>query len=214
MKRAVLITLAFFFFLPSIAFAGPLDGIADAVGGTASAIGDSVGKTYDSVTGKRTPDIVRNEMDQEERKALGKLFQQQPAAKRLFDQSYGYAVFDSSKKGLLISSASGVGVAVTKGSGQREYMRMASLGANLGGGIQYYNVVFLFENQATMRSFVEKGWEASGGGSAVFGKDAVNADVKFVAGKAIFILNDTGLMLGADISGTKYWRDSKLNGKG
>lgn len=214
MRALSVVVVSLLLLFPSTSFAGPIRDAVNAVGDTASAVGKSIGDTVDTVTGDRTPAMVRGEVDLAEKKALSKLFSQQPQAKALFEKSYGYAVFDSSKKGLMISSASGVGVAVERAKASRTYMRMTSLGANVGGGVSYYYVVFLFENSSSFQSFVNDGWEAGGAADAVFGKDAVAADIRFVNGKAIFQLNNTGIMLGANISGTKYWKDSALNGKG
>lgn len=39
-----------------------------------------------------------------------------------------------------------------------------------------------------------------------------NAEATFHDGVAFYVLTEAGLMLSADISGTRYWKHDKLNG--
>ncbi|MDG2304565.1 MAG: hypothetical protein P8R42_07885 [Candidatus Binatia bacterium] len=64
--------------------------------------------------------------------------------KRLYEDSFGYAVFDSRKTSFMIGTAFGAGVAVERAAGTRTYMQMATGGINVGMGAQWYQVVFLF----------------------------------------------------------------------
>lgn len=189
----------------------PAREIVEAVTKTATALGKSVEDTIDTITGERTPALIRKEIDQAEKAALLRFFKAVPGSRAFFDHSHGYAVFDSSKKSFIIASASGAGVTIDRKRRKRTYMRMASLGATIGAGLQYYQVIFLFENAASLNEFVEHGWEAEGSASAVFGKNIVGADLRYTNGKAVYLMNETGIMLGADLSGTKYWSDSALN---
>ena len=70
--------------------------------------------------------------------------------------------------------------------------------------------MFLFEDAQTFDTFVNKGWEAEASANAVAGNKGANAGATFRNGMAVYQLTDGGLMLQADISGTKYWK-SKLN---
>jgi lipid-binding SYLF domain-containing protein len=153
----------------------------------------------------------RAKIDSMAKETLAALFEKSPKAKRLYDGSFGYAVFDNTKISLGITGGGGVGVAVDKGSGARTYMRMATGGLNLGLGGQKYQVVFLFQDKQTFLNFVDKGWEAGGSASAVAGTAGANAETSFVNGIALFQLTEAGLMLQADVSGTKYWKAKKLN---
>ena len=88
---------------------------------------------------------------------------------------------------------------------------MGTAGLNLGLGGQKYQVVFLFENQEVFDKFVDKGWEADANANAVLWKKGANAEATFRNGLAVYQLTGTGLMLQADIAGTKYWKNKKLN---
>jgi lipid-binding SYLF domain-containing protein len=125
----------------------------------------------------------------------------------------GYAVFENVKVSLGISGGGGRGVAVAKESGHRTYMRMGTVGLNLGLGGQKYKVIFLFQDEDVFRNFVEKGWQAGADANAVAGPAGANAAATFNQGLAVYQLTDAGLMLQVDISGTKYWKNEKLNSK-
>jgi lipid-binding SYLF domain-containing protein len=151
----------------------------------------------------------RAKIDAMAAETLGQLVGDNAGAAKLKEQAYGYAVFSNVKVSLLITGGGGSGVAV--GGGKRTYMRMGTGGLNIGLGGQKYQVVFLFENKSTFDNFVEKGWQADASANAVAGKAGVNAEATFRNGIAVYQLTDAGLMLQADISGTKYWKAKKLN---
>jgi hypothetical protein len=188
------------------------------VGRTVSDTAHSVGKTVSGVSDRITGDVnfpeVRKEIDGTADASLKKLFVAAPKSKALFDKSYGYAVFDNRKTAFLLATGSGAGVAVNKESGKRVYMRMASIGANVGAGVQFYQSVFLFETEAAFKSFITSGWEANTGADANFGKAAAAAEVKFNGGMAFYNIAESGALVSASIAGTKYWVSDELTNKG
>ena len=178
-------------------------GVGDAV--------DSVGDAAKSMTKKETPAESRAKIDKMENATMSRLLSQNAGAKKLHGQSYGYAVFDTRKFSFLITSGFGAGVAIDKSSGKRTYMKMATGGANIGIGGEFFQLVILFENEAKFRTFVNEGWEAGSSASAVAGDEGVGAHVRFTDGKAVFQLTEKGLKIAADVTGTKYWKDDALN---
>ncbi len=104
--------------------------------------------------------------------------------KKLYDKSYGYAVFDNTKISFGLTGGGGTGVAVEKASKARTYMRMGTGGLALGLGAQVYQVVFLFQTRDTFTNFIEKGWEAEASANAVAGKAGANAEATFRNGVA------------------------------
>jgi lipid-binding SYLF domain-containing protein len=90
-------------------------------------------------------------------------------------------------------------------------MNMGSAGIGIGAGAQKYQLVFLFENKDRFDRFVNSGWTASANANAVAGKSGANAQTSFQDGMAFYQITEAGLMLQADISGTKFWRDDELN---
>lgn len=187
------------------------EGVWDSIKKGAGDAVDAVGDTAKSLTEEETPAESRAKIDKMEKATMARLLSQNAAAKRLYEQSYGYAVFDTRKFSFLITTGFGAGVAVEKAAGARTYMKMATGGANIGMGGEFFQLVILFEDQSGFRSFVDEGLEAGTSASAVAGDDSVGADVRFTDGKAVFQLTEKGLKLAADITGTKYWKDEDLN---
>ena len=132
-------------------------------------------------------------------------------AEELFETAYGWAAFDNLKIAFILSGGGGNGMAIRKESGERTYMKMGTAGIGLGIGGQSYQVIFFFQDERTFHNFVEKGWKADASAQAAAGKDGVNATTGFVNGVAVWQITDKGLMASADISGTKYWKNKKLN---
>jgi lipid-binding SYLF domain-containing protein len=223
MKHAALLSLGLFSLVSvNSAFAGPLRDAASAVGDAVGYVGESVGDTASkigegvkdaakTVTGKNDPHATRLEIDGVAAKTLEAVVGRSAGAKALFDKSYGYAVFDSRKGSFLITTGKGLGVAVRKDSGERTYMHVATLGANLGAGVQFYQGLFLFETKAAFDAFVNQGWQADAGAGATLGKASLEAQAKFTNGMAYYQLSETGILLDATLSGTKYWRSAELN---
>jgi lipid-binding SYLF domain-containing protein len=158
-------------------------------------------------------DAKRAKLDEMADAALKELFAANDKAEGLFDQSYGWAVFDNMKIAFGLSGGGGNGVAVNKGAESRTYMKMGTVGVGFGLGGKKYQIVFLFQDEKTFTSFVEKGWQADATAQAVAGTSGVEVQSGFTNGLAIYVLSDKGLMASADVSGTKYWKDKKLNEK-
>jgi lipid-binding SYLF domain-containing protein len=156
-------------------------------------------------------DEKRQKIDAMADEALGTVTGKSASAKSLYDQAYGYAVFDNLKIAIGVSGGGGSGVAVAKDGSERTYMKMGTGGVGLGLGGQKYQVIFLFQTEAAFRSFVDKGWKAETGAQAAAGTAGASAEATFHNGLAIYKMNEAGLMASADVSGTKYWKNDKLN---
>jgi len=155
----------------------------------------------------------RERIDTMAKETLDELFMKSSSAKELYDKAVAYAVFDNLKLSLMISVGGGHGVAVKKDSHERIYMKMGTAGLNIGLGGQKYQVIFLFETTENFTRFVEKGWEAEASANAVAGRKGANVETTFRNGIAFYQITQAGLMLQADIAGTKYWKNKKLNKK-
>jgi lipid-binding SYLF domain-containing protein len=185
--------------------------LSEAVGGTIKGVGETVKDVGTIVLGSDDAAAVKREIDENAARGLSKLLNLSESAQFLFDKSYAYAVFDSRKISILLTTGGGSGVVVEKQSGKRSYMHMATAGAGLGFGAQFFNVIFLFEDRDSMHRFVENGWEANAAASAVFGKNFLDANVRFVEGLAAFQLNEAGIMADLNLTGTRYWQAQELN---
>ncbi len=153
----------------------------------------------------------RAEIDEVAQEALETLFARCPKARELFEKAHGWAVFDNLKIAFGISGGGGNGVAVEKATGRRTYMKMGTGGIGFGLGGQKYQVIFFFQDEQTFRNFVDKGWVAEASAKAAAGTSGANAKTTFTNGMAVYQLTEAGLMANADIAGTKYWKNDKLN---
>jgi lipid-binding SYLF domain-containing protein len=142
---------------------------------------------------------------------LQTLFKERAKAKDLYDKAVGWAVFDNAKVAFGISGGGGNGVAVSKTTGEKTYMKMGTAGVGLGIGVNKYQIVFLFQDETTLKNFVTKGWQADASATAAAGKNAADAKTDFSNGIAIYQFTENGLMVNADIAGTKYWANDNLN---
>ena len=153
----------------------------------------------------------RSQIDAAAQAGLDEVFESSKEAKAFHEKAYGHAVFTNLKFALGVSGGGGSGVAVETESGRRVYMKMGTAGLGLGLGGQKYQLIFFFEDSKTFQNFIDKGWEANAQASAVAGTKGANAEATFTNGIAVFQITDKGLMLSADIAGTKYWQNKKLN---
>ena len=156
----------------------------------------------------------RAKIDANAQNSLARLFSEEPKARPLHDTAYGYAVFTNIKIAFGISGGGGSGVAVAKGTNARTYMKMGTGGIGIGLGGQKYQVIFIFETKGVFDDFVLNGWQGDASAHAVAGTSGKNAEATFTKGLAIYHLSDNGLMLHADVAGSKYWINKRLNNRG
>ncbi len=210
LSKILLISQLAIFSTMNFCQAGSLwDKAAKAVSDTASKVVDTVDDAVSTDTTTRAQE--RQTINNNAQKALSRLFKESQEAKELYDKAAGYAVFDSHEFAFLIKTGFGSGVAVNKINNSRTYMKMASGGLNIGGGIKYVQMIFIFPTTKTLNNFINEGWTAEGDASAVGGKDSSEIGITLADGTKIYQLVDTGIMLKMSIGGTKYWKDDDLN---
>ena len=129
----------------------------------------------------------------------------------LYDSAYGYAVFDTTKGGFIVTGAGGTGAAMRKNGSNPIYMHMGAGGIGLGAGLENYKLVVLFENEDTYERFVDGAWTAGASAQAAAGRDGAAAVAKFVNGVAVYHLTDKGVIAQADVTGVKFWPSDRLN---
>ncbi len=165
----------------------------------------------EKTSGELKDDSKRAKINEVAQETIDQLLAENANAKSLFEKAVGWAVFDNTKVAFGLSGGGGRGVAVDKKSGKRSYMKMGTGGIGFGIGVNKYQVVFFFQDATTLKNFIEKGWQADAGATASAGKNAAEVKTNFSNGLAIYQLTEKGLMLNADVAGTKYWLDDKLN---
>ncbi len=155
----------------------------------------------------------RAEIDRVAKEALDEILGKAKNAPSLYEKAHGYAVFDNMRITFIFTGGGGSGVAVNKATGARTYMKMGTGGLSLGIGAQKYQVIMFFETEEVFTAFIEKGWKAESGATAAAGTAGAGAGTTFINGIAVYQVTEAGLMASADISGTKYSVDKKLNKK-
>jgi lipid-binding SYLF domain-containing protein len=158
----------------------------------------------------------RNEVREMARDALAALYEVSPGARYAVDHSAGYAVFSTfGIKIFFAGGTTGKGIVVNNRTHRDTFMKMLQVQAGLGLGIKKDRLIFVFETQQALRSFVNQGWEFGGQASA----SAMVADqggtfagaVSVMPGVYLYQLTETGLSASLTISGTKIFKDDDLN---
>jgi len=147
---------------------------------------------------------------------LARLYKTQSTAEKAIKKAAGYAVFSSfGMKILFAGGGSGKGVAVNSKTKQSTFMKLIEVQAGLGMGIKKFRLIWVFEYQNDLDSFINSGWEfgaqataaaqASGEGAALAGAMSIKPGVW------LYQLTDDGLALELTAKGTKYYKDDNLN---
>jgi lipid-binding SYLF domain-containing protein len=184
------------------------------VTGITGRIEESVDSSVDLMTNEPTPQETRDKLDAIADETLARLFAEQPEAADLFELSAGYAVFDTRKLVLFgLAAGAGRGVAVSRTDDERLYMNMgtAGVGMSLGLGGFETQVAILFKDERDFDEFVTMGYDATAEAGSMFGAEKAEIGVRFVDGRAIFVLTKQGWKVSATAAGTKYWADGNLN---
>ena len=185
------------------------------VAGATGRIEESVDSSVDLMTNEPTPQETRDKLDAMADETLARLFAEQPEAAELFDLSAGYAVFDTRKLVVFgLAAGAGRGLAVSRAEDQRRvYMNMATAGVGMSLGLGGFEtqVAIFFQDQWDFDEFVTLGYDATAEAGSMFGDEKAEIGVRFVDGRAIFVLTKQGWKVSATAAGTRYWADAHLN---
>ena len=147
---------------------------------------------------------------------LNDLYKLQPGAKAAIQKSAGYAVFKNfGTNVLVVSTASGAGVAVNSKTKQETFMKMISGGAGLGVGVKDFRVIFVFGTTGALDNFLNSGWSGSGQADAAAkagsSGGAYSGAVEVAPNVWVYQITKNGLALQLTLQGTKYYKDDDLN---
>jgi lipid-binding SYLF domain-containing protein len=147
---------------------------------------------------------------------LNRLYKLQPGAKSAIAKSAGYAVFNNfGMKIFVAGGGSGKGILFDKKNDKEVYMKMIEAQAGLGMGVKKFSVVFVFDKQSNVDSFVNSGWEFGGQATAAakMGEEggAFAGAMSVSPGVWMYQLTDDGLAVELTGKGTKYYKDDDLN---
>jgi hypothetical protein len=176
-------------------------------------VDQTIDETRASLGDEATPAETRAKLDAMAAKALEDLIAEQPGAQDLFENSYGYAAFDTREIKWTVAAGYGRGVAVNRRTDEHIYMKVASAGVGVGLGIGGFasRQVILFEDGFDFGRFVTEGVDASAEARTMVGDDTNRAALNFEDGRAVFVLTERGWSVSAKAMGARYWPDKGLN---
>jgi lipid-binding SYLF domain-containing protein len=165
-------------------------------------------------SGGTTPQEKRQAVLSMKNDVLAELYRVHPKAKAKVEKAPGYAVFSNTNVNVIFASFGGGYGVVSEKNGRPVYMKMGEAGLGLGLGVKDFRAVFVFHDRATLKKFVDSGWEFGGHADAAAKAGdkggAVGGEV-LLDGISVYQLTKNGLALQATVKGTKYWKDDELN---
>jgi ElaB/YqjD/DUF883 family membrane-anchored ribosome-binding protein len=176
-------------------------------------VDQTIEETRDSLSDEATPAETRAKLDAMAARALDELIAEEPGARDLLENSYGYAAFDTREIKWTVAAGYGRGVAVNRRTGERTYMKVASAGVGVGLGIGGFasRQVILFEDGFDFGRFVTQGVDASAEARTMAGDETNRAALNFEDGRAVFVLTERGWSVSAKAMGARYWPDKGLD---
>ncbi|MBN1239676.1 MAG: hypothetical protein JXB36_14325 [Gammaproteobacteria bacterium] len=154
----------------------------------------------------------RMELEQMADRAIEQLRSEDPEAAKKLDEAYGWAVFDTTKAGLIVTGAGGTGVAEVKETDEQTFMHVGGAGIGLGAGGENYKLVLVFEDEQRYDEFVQGEWEAGASAQAAAGEEGAASEA-ITEGVQLYRLTDAGLIAQVDLTGMKFWPSEELNGE-
>jgi len=146
---------------------------------------------------------------------LSRLYKLQPASKAI-EKAAGYAVFSNfGMKIFFAGGGSGKGIAVNNATKKETFMKMLEVQAGLGMGVKKFRLVWVFQTEEALSSFINSGWELGSQATAAAQYDDKGAGmagaVAISKGVWLYQLTDDGLAVELTAKGTKYYKDDDLN---
>jgi len=163
-----------------------------------------------------TKEESQAQMRQGAQEILADLYKVQPKARNAVESAAGYAAFKNfGMKILVAGGGKGAGIAVNNKTKAVTYMKMAEVQAGVGFGVKKFKLVWVFENESALNTFINSGWElgAQATASAKVGDQgaAYQGAVAVSPGVWLYQLSGDSLALELTAKGTKYYKDSDLN---
>lgn len=146
---------------------------------------------------------------------LEQLYSQKPSVKEEIKQAAGYAVFDNANVNFIVASlGKGYGVVYNNHDNTKTYMKMAEAGLGFGAGVKDFSLVMIFNDQCSLKQFVDKGWAVGAqvdAGAKVGNQGGASGGELSVDNVTIYQITKNGLALQLTVKGTKFYKDDDLN---
>jgi len=147
---------------------------------------------------------------------LERLYKEQPEAKELIENAYGYGVFEGHTVNIVLYVA-GKGLGVVFDNKTKTPIYMAAIRGGTGPGVGYKSLhaVFLFENETVYNQFITLGLQVSASGDATMkiAGEGIGTEkaISLVPGVKFYQLTNTGIVLQANWGATEFIKDTNLN---
>jgi lipid-binding SYLF domain-containing protein len=94
---------------------------------------------------------------------LQRLYKADPKIKAAIEGAAGYAIVSiTGVKIVVAGSGKGEGIAVNNKSKSETFMKRIELQAGLGFGVKKVRLIFVFDNEKALNSFINSGWDFGG----------------------------------------------------
>jgi lipid-binding SYLF domain-containing protein len=147
--------------------------------------------------------------------SLEKFYKAKPELKGEVAKAPGYAVFTTYGFSFLLGGAGGKGLVHDNKTKKNTFMEMAQASAGLQIGAAESETLIIFKSAKAVQEFIDKGWEAGGGGAVQAGAAGKSVGAaggeNAIADASYYTLTKNGLQAGVAVAGTKFWKDKELN---
>jgi lipid-binding SYLF domain-containing protein len=161
---------------------------------------------FTACTSSPTPELAREALARDVQTAIDNALYRSPQLKRLFDESYGYAVFPKAGKGAFIVGAGhGTGQVFQKGKGRavgEATISQVSIGLQVGG--QSFSEFVFFRDKFNFENFTNGKFSFAANASAVALESGASTNIDYKDGVAAFTMTQAGLMVEASIAGQSF----------
>jgi lipid-binding SYLF domain-containing protein len=151
-------------------------------------------------------------------KGLDMIYERNPGLRNEIRKAAGYGVYKNiGIQWFVPSTESGWGIVHNNLTGKDTYMKLFGIGLGLGIGFRDFRGILVFDNQKSIKDFIDSGWGAHGQANAAFkfgetGGSAASA-AEVMSGVKLYKVTVNGIVLQATFQGTKTWKNDKMNKK-
>jgi lipid-binding SYLF domain-containing protein len=147
---------------------------------------------------------------------LQSLYKTDPKTKAALEGAAGYAIVSNmGVKILVFGSGKGEGIAVNNKSKSETFMKRIELQAGLGFGVKKFRIIFVFDTESALNSFVTSGWEFGGQHTAAAKAGHKGGAMSGVApvsdGIRMYQLDRQGMAFEIVAKNIKDYKDDDLN---
>jgi lipid-binding SYLF domain-containing protein len=109
----------------------------------------------------------QNEIRKMVQNTLQRLYKADPRTKAAIEGAAGYAIVSNMRVKVFVAGPGrGEGITVNNKSKSETFMKRIELQAGLGFGVKKFRLIFVFDNEKALQSFVNSGWDLSGPATA------------------------------------------------